>query len=268
MRVRGLLVACAIGGAVVLGGAAPASAGGSWFDPVQDSYQPGDEVTLVGFTGGGSQGWVEDGPFHGFLVAGSELAGGLPGPDGFRLELGQLTLQETGHGGYLFLRASITFTLPADLAPGVYTFDYCNTGCVEKLGDLIGATVHVGVAPAHPIVRSWPFDEPEIANLDPAAELSGPDGSTTAGQVQAGRVGAGPISTPPPTSAPTSTTTTSTTTASGEDELADGAVLVGLATTDDGASAVPWFLAATALVVAGAAGLTALVRRSQERERL
>ena len=272
MRVRALLAAGAIGGAVVLGGAAPASAGGAWFDPVEDSYQPGDTVTLVGYTSGGSQGWVEDAPFHGFLVGGGQRTG-EPGPEGFRMDVGELTIEQTGTGGYTFLRVSITFTLPSDLEPGAYTFDYCNAGCAEKLGDLVGATVHVGVPPPFPITRSWPYGEPHVADLDPSAELSGPSGWTTAGEVQDGRVEVQPLVLTPATAPPTSTTTTTPATASssvsttpaGGDELTADAVSVGLTPTDDGSSPAGWLVAGTAVVIAGAAGTTALVRRSQAR---
>ena len=39
---------------VGLGVSPPVAAGGSWFDPVKDRYEPGEEVTLVGYTGGAS----------------------------------------------------------------------------------------------------------------------------------------------------------------------------------------------------------------------
>jgi hypothetical protein len=272
MRVRGLLVAGVIGGAIVLGGASPAAAGGSWFDTVRDTHQPGDTVTLVGFTGGGSQGWVEDGPFYGYLQAADATATIVTGP---RIPVGELTLDQTGRGGYLSLRASITFTLPGDLAPGTYQFDYCNEGCHEKLGDLVGGAVHVGVDPPRPIAREWPLDDPEVANLAPDAVLSGPGYGVTAGDVRAGRLPLpsppGPPDPPPTTTSSTTTTTTTTTTTSTTtaQELDDAALAVGGPTTGTSSgsatSTTAWVVAGGAVVVAGAAGTTAAARDRRSR---
>jgi len=156
----------------------PAHAGGSWFRPVKDRSEPGEPVTLVGYTGGGTLGGVEDGPFDGYLVT----------PDGARLPVGRLDVRETGQGGYLTLRASITFTLPADLGPGVYEFHYCNAACDEGLGDIIGGEVFVGVDPSYPVSREWALDDPEIANLADDARLVGPGWETTAGELRAGHL--------------------------------------------------------------------------------
>jgi hypothetical protein len=267
MRVRGLLVAGVIGGAIVLTGALPAAAGGSWFDPVHDSYEPGETVTLVGYTGGGSQGWVEDGPFHGFLRA-SDPAGTIPaGPP---LDVGTLTLEHTGQGGYLALRASITFTLPEDLSAGTYQFDYCNEGCHEKLGDLVGGVLHVGVDPPHPVGREWPLDDPEVANLEPDAVLTGPGFRVTAADVRAGRVppaggalGQGPPS-PLDTAVPsTSTTGVPPTTTVPAADLDDAHLAVSAPTTTPGAgsSATPWLVAGAALLSVSGAGAVGRRRR-------
>lgn len=106
--------------------------------------------------------------------------------DGVRLALGELELEETDRGGYLRLRAAITFTVPDDLAPGVYGFDYCNADCSERLGDLIGGIVYVGVDPEFPVSREWPLDDPEVANLDESATLAGPGFEVNAVEVQTG----------------------------------------------------------------------------------
>lgn len=175
--------------ALTLGVAAqPAAAGGSWLDPAKDRYEPGETATLVGYTGGGQLGWVEDGPFFGYLrvdpaaaVAQEQWPAIVPSD----LPLGQLILQETGRGGYLSLRAAITFTLPADLPPGTYEFVYCNDPCTTGLGDLIGGTVWVGTDPGEPLSRDWPSDDPALRGA-PASE---------------------PLPAPPPTTAPALTTT-------------------------------------------------------------
>jgi hypothetical protein len=156
----GLLVAV-----VLLLQPAPARAGGSWFEPAQDRYEPGDTATLVGYTGGGALGWVEDGPFHGFLRPAQppqpdDAPYVAPGAHPDDLALGPVEVVETGRGGWLTLRASITFTLPSTLAPGRYDFLYCNDPCTTGLGDLIGGEVYVGVDPPAPLHRTWPPDEP------------------------------------------------------------------------------------------------------------
>jgi hypothetical protein len=153
--------------------------------PVKDRYEPGEEVTLIGYTGSG---WADDGPFFGYLVAPTEP--GEPTP-GSRLPLGEIRVEATGRIGYLALRASITFTLPDDLVPGLYLFEHCNRDCTKQLGDLVGGAVHVGVDPEYPTQREWPLDDPEVANLDPDALLVGPGFGVTAGEVQRGEIDVG-----------------------------------------------------------------------------
>lgn len=216
MRIFRAVLALTVFSILAMVGAPAAWAGGSWFDPIHDRYEPGDEVTLIGYTGGGTQGWVDDGPFFGYLVEadtdGSLIAGGQ------RTAVGEVIIEDTGRAGYLHLRASITFVLPADLAAGTYFFDYCNDGCAEKLGDLIGGYVYVGIDPNYPIYREWPLDDPAIADLEPDALIAGPGFDIRAGDVQSGSVevdGNGfpvrppvvPIETPtaPPTPAPSPT---------------------------------------------------------------
>lgn len=147
---------------VIVLGTAPASAGGSWFEPARDRYEPGEAATVVGYTGGGQLGWIEDGPFYAYLTpdpSGGARGGGLL--DTSDIPLGLLLLQETGRGGYLSLRAAITFTVPPDLAPGEYGFAICNDPCTTGLGDFIGGSVWVGMDPPSPFDRSdWPADDP------------------------------------------------------------------------------------------------------------
>jgi hypothetical protein len=184
-RVAQLAVGLVIGLAVAGVGWPAGAGGGSWFMPVKDRYEPGEEVTLIGYTGSGS---ADDGPFFGHLVAPVEPGEPIPS---LRLPLGEIRLEATGRIGYLALRASITFTLPDDLAPGLYLFEHCNRDCTQQLGDLVGGTVHVGVDPEYPTQREWPLDEPEVANLDPDALLVGPGFGVTAGEVQRGEIDIG-----------------------------------------------------------------------------
>lgn len=141
----------------------PAGAGGSWLYPVADRYEPGDQATLVGYTGGGAYGSPSDGPFYGYLYKSPE--GGGRHPAAIPLHVGELEVTRWESRGTLAHRAAITFTLPTNLKPGLYWLDYCNLGCEEKLGDLIAGELFVGVNPDRVITRGWPANEPEIANL-------------------------------------------------------------------------------------------------------
>ena len=269
----GLVVVMLVG----LGVSPPVSAGGNWFDPVKDRYEPGEEVTLVGYTGGGLYGWVDDGPFFGFLMNSTE-AGDIDF-DGMRLPLGEIELEETGRSGYLSLRASIKFLLPEDLEPGLYWFDYCNTDCSERLGDLIGGLIYVGIDPDYPISREWPLDDPEVANLAAVALLSGPGFNYTAGEIQDGSIEVGtnglaiyvrPASTTVPSN--------QTTSALPDDEVAavvllDPSEQTASATTqalasaeddDENSSMFPWGAVGAITLVGAIAGSVVISRRRGE----
>lgn len=258
--------------------AAPAAAGGSWFDPVKDRYEPGEEATLVGYTGGGAFGWIEDGPFFGYLLDSND--NGEMVVDGPRRPLGEIELEDTGRSGYLQLRASITFTVPAELEPGVYGFDYCNADCSQRLGDLIGGLVYVGVDPAHPISREWPVDDPQVANLDDDARIAGPGFDVSAGDVRDGeaiRPAAGGSEPRPETSGSvtstttTGTTTSATTTAVDEATTAPTADELDLAAGTDSVAAdesgdtIPWGYGGLAVAIAVGFGVAA-GRKSRSKE--
>lgn len=163
-----------------LGSVAPASAGGSYLAPVRDRYEPGDVATLIGYTAGGQLGWVQDGPFYAYLVAGDITLWAERRLPTDHVALGPLSIAERGRG----LRVSISFPVPPHLAAGLYTVTYCNDPCTTGLGDLIGGSVAVGVDPAREVQREWSLDDPEIANLADDAILTGPDLAVTAADVR------------------------------------------------------------------------------------
>jgi hypothetical protein len=169
IRVLAALAATAV---ALVALAPPAAAGGSWLDPVLDTYRPGETATLVGYVGAGQQGWVDDGPFPAYLRtqppssqpdAASETDYVPPGAAPGDVPLGPLSVVETGRKGWLELRISISFLVPADLEPGSYEVVYCSADCTTGIGDLIGGWVWVGVAPGFPISRGWPADDPAWA---------------------------------------------------------------------------------------------------------
>jgi hypothetical protein len=149
-----------------------AAAGGSWLSPVRDRYEPGDTVTLVGYVGpSGTLGRVEDGPFFAYLrgldvplTAPNQLAMAPFTPQASDLRLGELAVQNTGRPGYLAYRVSIQFPLPRGMPAGRYGVIYCNATCTKGLSDLIGGVIFVGRDPDGPLQRTWPPEEPEIAN--------------------------------------------------------------------------------------------------------
>jgi hypothetical protein len=196
--------ACAAAAAALwmVAGATPAAAGGSFLAPVRDTYQPGEVATLVGYVGRGAYGWVDEGPFNAYLQAGEPVPMSEVRADQ-GIPLGPLTVGETGRSGWVDLRVTISFTLPDVLAPGAYQVLYCNAACVPGtgLGDLVGGHLWVGVDPpsGRPVVREWPLDEPEIANLAPEALVAGPGYRATAGDIRVGRITASLPETDSPT---------------------------------------------------------------------
>lgn len=198
-----LVAACVAAVAVLAGPLAPpvGAGGGSRLYGARDRYEPGEQVTLVAYVTYVRPGWIEDGPFDATLrLASIPLDGSAEDPDAADLPLGPLTLQETGRGHPHGLRASITFDLPPDLAPGLYGISYGNASGDDWLGDLVGGEVWVGVDPAYPIHRGWPADDPALTGaparvpLPPAPPPPPPPPPT-----------APPMSAPPPTSTTTTT---------------------------------------------------------------
>jgi hypothetical protein len=163
-------------------GAAPTGAGGSYLSPVRDRYERGEVATLVGYTSGGQLGWVQDGPFFAYLVAGDVTLWADRRLPTEHVALGPLSVEARGRT----LRVSISFVVPERLAAGLYTVTYCNDPCTTGLGDLIGGSLAVGIDPPTGVQRAWSLDDPEIADLADDAILSGPGGRATAAEVRAG----------------------------------------------------------------------------------
>lgn len=148
--------------AVLLATPNPAGAGGSWMAPARDRYEAGEVATVVGYTGGGQLGWIEDGPYEAILEPG-------------RHRLGPAVLQETGRGGWLSLRVAVSFVVP-DVAPGAYDVVLENAEG-GGLGDIISGPLFVGIDPPHPVDRDWPLDDP--ARSGATAEVPLPPAPTT-----------------------------------------------------------------------------------------
>jgi len=183
--------------------AAPAQAGGTWLSPVRDSYAPGDIVTLVGYTGGsGAGGTPMDGPYFGWLRVDPDEAYRDPPPDQWPfvhpsdLYFGELIVERTDAlKGWTMFRLELSYTLPATLADGSYEVVVCNDPCTTGFGDVIGATVYVGVDPPEPLTREWLLDDPAIAQLDDDALVwlpGWPGYSRTAGDIRRGATAPAP----------------------------------------------------------------------------
>jgi hypothetical protein len=213
----GVPVAAALS-ALTLMAATPASAGGGdSMYPDRDRYEPGQQVTLVGYTqpvatrltGNGPQNqpdWRELGPWYAYLRIDSDAVERDARRDGdlspwlhpTDLRLGQVLAEETSDPDALgSLRVGVTFRLPDGLRPDTYAVVVCNDPCTMTLGWLFDfSSVPVGVDPEGPIVRRWPLDERLIRYLDDDALIFDPvcaatcdqldNWSVTAAEVRAG----------------------------------------------------------------------------------
>jgi hypothetical protein len=234
----------AVLGALLVATGSPASAGGGRLAPVQDRYEPGGTATLVGYTAAPAP----EEPFYAYLRPADD--GSRPALDDAGIYVGELVVEESGRGGYLGLRVSLTFRVPAALPAGEYEVTYCDDPCTGVfLGDLVPSPVSIGVDPARPIVREWAPDEPQIANLAPGAMLVGPGFQTTAGALR----------TPPTTAAPAP--------APAAPALVTAAALAETGTSGgNGDGEMAWPLP-TALVLASAAATALVLSRLQRAHR-
>jgi hypothetical protein len=187
---------------VALAGAQPAAAGGAdWIVPARDRYEAGQTVVMIGYGNAGD--WRAAGPFYAYLrvdpVADGEAAAADAIIHPTDLRVGTVVVEEVTPpdlAPWWFHRVSITFDLPADLAPASYAVLVCNDPCTASLGWFWPEQVNVGVDPPYPVVRNWPLTEPMIRWLEDGALIMTPWGQeVTAADVRAGRVQAPP---PPP----------------------------------------------------------------------
>jgi hypothetical protein len=204
LTVRSVCIGVAI--AAVFPVVPEAAAAPTCLQSLHDRYEPGDEVDAVGYwcvaesAGTGDHqvfaylhdlpdvcGEVADDMFcdpNMLFSEGSpvdlDLAGGIP--------LGEISLEDSPQP-LRGVRASLTFQLPADLAPGSYHIVVCAEPCVLGEGTSTWpSTLHVGVDPPEDQrpVRAWPLDDPAIDHLADDALLLGHDGDeVTAAAVRA-----------------------------------------------------------------------------------
>jgi hypothetical protein len=160
--------------------ASPAAAGGSWLYTVEDSYDPGDEVTVVGYVGAAA---TMDPVLARINVLPMPTNGG---PVQYEwVDLGPVTMETTGLSGYLETRVSVSLTLPNDLTSGIYAIEIRGESGAF-FGDLIGADVFVGVEPDKPRWIEWPLDEPLIHELPDEDIIAGPGFAVPAGDLKEG----------------------------------------------------------------------------------
>jgi hypothetical protein len=178
-----------VAGAVGLTAAVTAAAGAAPAEPqpLRERYEPGETATVVGYTP-----WR--GPLDGYLVVSSCRGATVPCIPVSEVESSALLAEPVPVGSFALeataheprgLRMSLTFTVPADLAPGTYYLATCRRGGACRLGDRL----HVGVDPpaGDRTVYHWPLDDPAIAQLPDDALLLGHDGEeVTAADVRAG----------------------------------------------------------------------------------
>ena len=149
-----------------------ASAKGEGLLPVRDRYEPGELARLIGYT---------HGPLPTTRLE-AAISKDMTGPP---LEIGKLSIQTTGNSDpSLAVRVSITFPLPHDLSPGMYSVGMRDESrTVSGINDLLWGVVFVGVDPPAPISRRWALEEPEVANLAPDAVIYGTQFTMTAREV-------------------------------------------------------------------------------------
>jgi hypothetical protein len=181
----------------------PSGAAAACPQPVRDRYQAGETVTIVGYTedclaNHARPPTTQDRPLYGYLHPDGnrpavEPATGLP--------LGRFVVEETGHASR-GRRMSLTFTLPAGLAAGVYYVEICRDPCTSRLTTEAPAHVSSLGWPSWPIyvgidrpakrraVRMWPLDDPAVGDLPDDAHLLDDEGNeTTAAAMRAERAG-------------------------------------------------------------------------------
>ena len=185
----------------------PAHAGGcDSYYPVHDRYEPGDVVTMVGYTAAAVEGWRDRAPYVAIVRPHYE-----DDPDGIAppIPVGELEITEIeafvgwpGAEPRPALRASVSFTIASDFSRGRYAVDSVGRDDAG-LGWLCAGPLNVGVDPIRPLQRHsyWPPDEPEWANV-----------VTVPIPMTAAPPPAPPTTPPPPSTAAVATTSSTATT--------------------------------------------------------
>jgi hypothetical protein len=160
-----------------------------------DRDEPGQEVTLVGYTAGclatagepGGPPITVSGYLHTDACADIDLAYCTPadGPTDptSGLPVGRFAL-DSATDAARGQRMELAFTLPAGLATGLYYLVVCEDPCASRpSGQLAATPLYVGVDPppdGRP-VRRWPLDDPAIAELSDDALVQTGDGPALTG---------------------------------------------------------------------------------------
>jgi hypothetical protein len=205
--VRGVCVGLAVTAASCV--APSAAAAPACLQSLRSRYEPGDVVTVLGYgcvdepsgpgTGGNP---VALGYLHAMpadpcadvdpvieCIPAWEISRGPPVDPASGVPLGPVSLHESPHAGR-GLRASLTFRIPTDLAPGIYYVTTCGDPCAvpARAYPTWPSPLYVGVDPpaGRGPVHHWPLDDPAIDLLPDAALLLDSDGDeVTAGALRA-----------------------------------------------------------------------------------
>jgi hypothetical protein len=132
---------------VLLAGAHPAHAGGSWLDvsegasvrmgPWELAYAGvGSTVTMRSEFSDGQQAPVRAGPWYAYITPDTDIGGDRTEP----MLLGPVHIADTG--GYPYV-ATTTFVVP-EVPTGSYWVNVCDLGCSHGVGDLEGGTIVLG----------------------------------------------------------------------------------------------------------------------------
>ncbi|HEY7069307.1 MAG TPA: hypothetical protein VH479_04295 [Acidimicrobiales bacterium] len=193
----------------VLPGTAAGAAPGACPQPVLDRYDPGDEVTIVGYTGGclpalDQRPSATGDALYAYLYPDTSPRDSRLRPDDPRagIALGQFSVADAARSS-LGRRMSLTFTLPPATAPGVYYVEICEGPCSTLLQPDPNLAIATHGWPSWPIVvgvdppsgprpvHLWPPDDPAVQYLPDDAFVLDSDGDrTTMGDLRSPRVGA------------------------------------------------------------------------------
>jgi hypothetical protein len=153
---------------------------------VADQYEPGDEVTMVGYTNGCVPNTAEDAVLRTQLLYGYLHETSVADDPSSGTKVGRFVVEDTPHRPRGF-RMRLRFTLPDDIEPGDYYVMVCEDPCEPALVYGAPQPLFVGTTPpkGERPVRGWPLDDPAIASLDDDALLFGPGSeSVTAAEVR------------------------------------------------------------------------------------